>query len=166
MLSSPPYADQMSAARARGRGPKGDKIIAEKKIEHNKMGDGPDQIGNLHDQTYLAAMLQVYRELYCVLRPYGVVALVTKNPVKKGQIRRLDLDTIKLMQASGFTLLEHKKAMLAEETFHGHLFEGETRTKRERKSFFKRLFEKKNPHLAVDFEDVLFFKKTENALPL
>ena len=37
---------------------------------------------------------------------------------------------------------------------------GEDKTTRtERKSFFKRLHEKKFPHLRVDHEDVLFFRK-------
>jgi len=34
--------------------------------------------------------------------------------------------------------------------------------RRERKSFFKRLFEKKNPELKVDWEDVMFFQKQES----
>jgi tRNA G10 N-methylase Trm11 len=159
VLSSPPYQDQMSSARARGRGPAGDRIIAEKKIEHNKLGDGPDQIGNLHDQTYLRAMYAVYEQMYQVLKPNGVVALVTKNPVKDKQIRRLDLDTIALMEHAGFLLIEHKCAMLCDEVQHGHLFGGDEIKRRQRKSFFKRLYEKKFPELAVDFEDVTFYRK-------
>jgi tRNA G10 N-methylase Trm11 len=220
VLSSPPYQDQMSAARARGRGPTGDKLIAQKKIEHNKMGDGPDQIGNLHSkdgdldavlssppyatrmdgggiakkgqfkpytnepsdtwhtqrnpanignlmdekhrdgrESYLSAMLKVYEQMYAVLKPAGVVALVTKNPVKDKQIRRLDLDTIALMEHAGFLLIEHKCAMLCDEVQHGHLFGGDEIKRRQRKSFFKRLYEKKFPELAVDFEDVTFYRK-------
>ena len=122
-------------------------------------GDSEGQIGNSGGETYLAAMRQVYSSLHAVLKAGGVVALVTKNPVKNKQIRRLDIDTIRLMEACGFKLIEHKFAMLSEETVHGDLFQGETRKKRERKSFFKRLHEKKHPELAVDCEDVLFFRK-------
>lgn len=122
-------------------------------------GSSEGQIGNSNGETYLSAMLLVYRQLWLVLKPAGVVALVTKNPVKNKQIRRLDLDTIALMEKAGFVLIEHKCAMLAETMQHGHLFGGQETRKRERKSFFKRLYEKKNPHLSVDFEDVLFFRK-------
>ena len=158
VLSSPPYGNQMSRARARARGPRGWKIIAEKKIEHNCYGDTHGQIGNANDETYLSAMFQVYSELHRVLRPGGVVALVTKNPVKNKQIRRLDLDTITLMERAGFSLIERFRAMLTRETQHGHLFGGETIQRTERKSFFKRLYERKNPGLRVDWEDVLIFR--------
>jgi tRNA G10 N-methylase Trm11 len=135
------------------------------------------QIGNLRDpkgdidqvlngktgQTYLSAMLEVYRQLHLVLKPGGVVALVTKNPIKKGQLRRLDLDTIRLMEATGFELFERKRAMLAEITHQGHLLGEPTVHKRERKSFFKRLYEKNHPELAVDHEDVMFFRKNATA---
>ena len=52
-------------------------------------------------------------------------------------------------------------AMLADpETVQHGMFEGTTVThRRERKSFFKRLHEKKYPHLRVDHEDVLWFRK-------
>jgi hypothetical protein len=127
--------------------------------EARTYGDSPGQIGTTAGETYLSAMLQVYRGMWEVLRPGGVVALVTKNPVKKGAIRRLDLDTIRLMAAAGFELLERKRSMLAEEHSVGHLFGADTVIRRERKSFFKRLFEKKRPDLRVDHEDVLFFRK-------
>ncbi len=126
---------------------------------NTEYGDSDGQISKLNHETYLSTMLAVYRQLHLVLKPGGVVALVTKNPVKKGKIRRLDEDTIRLMEGSGFTLIERIQAMLAEETVHGHLFEGQVVKRRERKSFFKRLFEAKRPDLRVDFEDVLFFQK-------
>lgn len=158
VLSSPPYANQMSTERQRGRGPTAHALIIEKKIEHNCYGKSDGQIGNANDETYLSAMFQVYSELHRVLRRGGVVALVTKNPVKNKQIRRLDLDTITLMERAGFSLIERFRAMLTRETQHGHLFGGETIQRTERKSFFKRLYERKNPGLRVDWEDVLIFR--------
>ncbi len=104
-------------------------------------------------------MLGVYRELGKVLKPNGVVALVLKDPVKSGRIRALSSDTIGLMEAAGFELIEHIHAMLAQEWEEGHLFAGMVRKRHEKKSFFKRLFERKRPDLRVDHESVLFFRR-------
>jgi hypothetical protein len=48
--------------------------------------------------------------------------------------------------------------MLTRETRHSDLFAGETVTKKERKSFFRRLAEK-NGSPPIDFEEVLFCQK-------
>ena len=135
------------------------------------------QIGNLRDpkgdieltefqrggrETYLSAMGKVYAELHTVLKPGGVVCLVTKNPVKKGAIRRLDLDTIRLMEAAGFELIERFRAMLSEDLGEQMALDGSAKKiKRERMSFFKRLHVRKYPELAVLWEDILFFRKRE-----
>lgn len=173
VLSSPPYSNLVSTAEQRGKPSSG--WLEARGIHHNLYGREPGQIGNLPDdpagangnggpakkETYLGAMLRVYHQLYRVLRPGGVVCLVTKNPVKDKQIRRLDADTIRLMEACGFRLIERHAAMLAEETQLPSLFDAEAPiTKRkERKSFFKRLYERRNPDLRVDHEDVLWFQK-------
>lgn len=131
------------------------------------------QIGNLRDpdgdietalrkdhegkETYCRAMLRVYQQMHAVLRPGGVVALVTKNPVRDGRLRRLDLDTVRLMAAAGFEFIERCEAMLAEETELPDLFGPPQVKRKERKSFFKRLAER-NGSPRVDHEDVLFFR--------
>jgi len=117
------------------------------------------QIGKERGDTYLSAMLAVYRELHAVLKPGGVCALVTKNPVKNGAIRRLDEDTIRLMEAAGFTLIERKHAMLSEDLGEQMTMDGGIKKiQRVRMSFFKRLHVRKYPELAVLWEDVLFFR--------
>jgi hypothetical protein len=162
VISSPPYGDVMSTGEARGKPSSG--WMEGKGIPHNKYGNHEAQIGNKNAETYLSAMLAVYRELHAVLNPGGVVCLVTKNPVKAGKIRRLDQDTIQLMEAAGFKLIERKRAMLAEDLGEQMAFEGPgVKIRRERKSFFKHLFEQKHPRLAVNHEDVLFFRRKQNA---
>lgn len=65
------------------------------------------------------------------------------------------------MEAAGFEFLERQMAMLAEDLGEQFTLEGEVvPLRRERKSFFKRLFESKRPDLAVNWEDVLWFRKT------
>lgn len=154
-------AERMRAGQRGGNGASAEAIQRqmERAAEH-VYGDSPEQVGNTEGETYCLAMLQVYRQLHLVLKPGGVVALVTKNPVRKGKLRRLDLDTIGLMDAAGFTLLERHRAMLREELGAQHTLDGGVvEVVRERKSFFKRLHEKRNPDLRVDHEDVLFFRK-------
>lgn len=160
-LSSPPYDRE---EHNRWRKNKAWPIHQNAAAGGESYGDSNGQIGNIKGETYCAAMLQVYRQFHQVLKPEGVVCLVTKNPVKKGKIRRLDLDTIRLMEAAGFTLLERQQAMLVENLGTQHRFQGESVViRRERKSFFKRLFERKHPDLRVDHEDVLWFQKNEEA---
>lgn len=167
VLSSPPWENQTASAKASDEYRKAFDLKKDPRYAcrhrgnmwNTEYGASEGQIGNEKGETYLSAMLQVYQQLSIVLKVGGVVCLVTKNPVKKGQIRRLDLDTIRLMEACGFALIERYNAMLAEEIEQGHLFGGPTTKRRERKSFFKRLFEKLHPDLRVDHEDVLFFRK-------
>lgn len=175
VLSSPPYGGthiaegddhtEASKGRARWIGRTGHKMAGKGKWGYQYGRDSEGQLANLPDvpgtgDTYLSAMLQVYREVFCVVKPSGVMALVLKNPVKNGKIRRLDEDTIKLCEAVGFKLVERVRAMLREDLGEQMGLNGEsTPIRRERKSFFKRLHEKKWPELAVNHEDVLFFQK-------
>jgi DNA modification methylase len=95
-------------------------------------------------ENYLQAMLLVYRQCFMVLKPTGVMVLVTKNFVKEKQVVRLDLDTIKLAETAGFTFLER----------HYRKLPGQ--------SFWRNNYKKKYPEVDVsslDFEDVLVFKK-------
>jgi hypothetical protein len=153
-LTSPPFEDVMPMRP--GFETSGMRVSRPENLHSpdGQYGEAPGQIGRERGETYCTAMLQVYRGMWTVLRPSAVVALVTKNPVKDRALRRLDLDTIRLMDSVGFALLERKYAMLAEEKFP--LFPG--LAKRERKSFFKRLYEK-NGGIRVDHEDVLFFRR-------
>jgi len=69
--------------------------------------DDSNNIGNLKGETYLEAMLQVYRECHEVLNSSGIMILITKNFIRNKQVIRLDLDTIKLCEAAGFRLSDH-----------------------------------------------------------
>lgn len=177
-VSSPPYSTAAlsdgGGIAKRGYGPDGKDKVGDRTYQKRTHGSNAAQVGNLKDPvgdndeaqignknagTYLSAMLQVYRELHAILKPGGVCCLVTKNPIKNGEIRRLDEDTIRLMEAAGFTLIERVRAMLTEELGEQMTMDGgSTRIRREHKSFFKRLHDRKRPDLAVDHEDVMFFR--------
>lgn len=183
-VSSPPWQEQPAQQiynQGKGFHSYGQNEPKDRMKKDYVSGQSPAQIGNLPDpkgdietvlsgqfsavsenkkESYLSAMRQVYAQLHLVLKPDGVVCLVTKNPVKKGQIRRLDSDTIRLMEACGFIFLERQMAILAEELGIQQRLDGGADTiRREHKSFFKRLFERKYPELRVDHEDILWFRK-------
>ncbi len=162
VLSSPPYEDGTAEKHKGCGGPLAENRSRLGQIKSKgTLAYGTDNLGSLPTETYLGAMLEVYRQLHLVLKLGGVVCLVTKNPVKGGKIRRLDRDTIRLMETAGFTFLERQRAMLAEDLGAQFTLDGGTNAiRREHKSFFKRLFEAKRPDLAVNSEDVLWFRKT------
>ncbi|GAJ07824.1 unnamed protein product, partial [marine sediment metagenome] len=101
-----------------------------------------DNIGNLKSESYLEAMLQVYRECHKVLKNTGAMILVTKNFIRDKKVVRLDLDTIRLCEAAGFRLSDR------------WYFRLPTR------SFWRILYRRKYPDVPeVEYEDVLIFKK-------
>jgi hypothetical protein len=99
-------------------------------------------------------MAQVYAQCLQALRPGGVLACVIKSYVKQGKIVPLPDQTWQLLLHLGFLPLERVRAMLVKEHETPGLF-GQVKTKTERKSFFRRLAEKKGSP-AIDYEEVLF----------
>jgi len=77
----------------------------------------PDNIGNLKSASYLEAMLQVYQQCFAVLKPQGLLILVTKNFIRNRQEVRLDEDTIKLCETAGFTFKERHYRKLQSQSF-------------------------------------------------
>jgi len=105
-----------------------------------------ENIGNLKGETYLESMLQVYRECHKVLKSNGgKLIVVVKNFIRNKAVVRLDLDTVKLCEAAGFTLIDR------------WYFKLPTR------SFWRILYHKKYPGAPeVEFEDVLVFDGVKN----
>jgi len=103
--------------------------------------ESKNNIGNLKGQTYLAAMLEVYQSCYRVLKPQGLMILVTKNFIRNKAIVRLDEDTIKICEQAGFEFQErHYRKLTAQ-------------------SFWRTIYQQKYPDAPVlDTEDVLVFK--------
>ena len=102
-------------------------------------------------------MIQVYAECHKALKPGGVIAVVIKDYVSKGQRVPLCDQTHELLLRVGFTPLERIRAMLVSETRTQGLF-GEIVKVKERKSFFRRLAEKKGSP-PINYEEVLFLRK-------
>lgn len=116
------------------------------------------QIGNEKGETYWQAMKSVYSSCFIAIKPGGIIVVVVKDYVQNKKIVPLCDDTARLLEHCGFQIVERVHAMLTKETRHGDLFNGETVTTKSRKSFFRRLAEKKGSP-PIDFEEVLFAQK-------
>jgi len=105
-------------------------------------GSREDNIGNLKGDTYLSAMLQVYQQCHKVLKPQGLLILVTKNFIRNKKEVHLDEDTIKLCEQVGFQFVErHYRKLPAQ-------------------SFWRVIYQQKYPEAPVlDKEDILVFQR-------
>lgn len=188
-VTSPPYEDAQNIT-VPGSFTEGRKAMREAQRDRSKGpgGVGPayiapeseGQIGRERGETYQDAMLLCYQQLRECLKPGGVACVVTKNPTREGQLRRLDLDTSWLLLQAGFQLwcplcegwtseihlhpddqlepVVGYRAILAEEVEQPSLF-GETEVSlKGRVSFFKRLHYEKGLPIAM-WEDILFARK-------
>ena len=104
--------------------------------------ENKENIGNLKSDSYLSAMLQVYQECYKVLKPQGLMILVTKNFIRDKKEVRLDMDTIKLCEQAGFKFKErHYRKLQA-------------------RSFWRTIYYRKYPNAPrLDREDILVLEK-------
>jgi len=144
VLTSPPYEESMGDKH---HSPKGDRIVREKR-HYNTYTETKkkDNIGNLHKETYLSAMLTVYKQCYLVLKHGGKMIIVIKDFVRNFKVVKLHEHTIKLCELAGFVL---KEVLLF---------------KLPQKSFWRILYQKKHGAKVkdlnlLDYEWVLVFEK-------
>ncbi len=134
-----------------GRTFRGSRAIAEREA----YGQTNGQIGHNDGETYWQAVAQVYAQCRLVLRPGGVMAIVIKDYVKnKARVPLCD-QTADLLTRLGFTVFERMRCWLTKETTHEDLFAGTVTKRKERKSFFRRLAEKKGSP-RIDWEEVIW----------
>jgi len=140
VITSPPYEE----GGGHGRGQRTD-IVTEKAIYTKGAGmysENKENIGEMRGSSYLSAMLEVYQGCWRVLKPQGLMVLVTKNFIRNKQEIRLDLDTIKLCEQAGFELIERHYRKLINQ------------------SFWRTIYQQKYPDAPVlDKEDILVFRK-------
>ncbi len=154
-ISSPPYEDcegqpSLGSVNKDRWGEEGTNIVKRRGLS-GEYGQSSGQIGNEKSESYLSAMRQVYSEAAKVC---DVLALVTKNPTRNGRLRKLDEDTIALLEATGWRIVCHHHAILFEEQESQDLF-GDTHKKAHgRLGFFKRLSWQKGAEVAK-WEDVI-----------
>jgi len=156
VVTSPPFMNQ-EPSHAQADTPSRKRLVCTGKFLDAEYGSSPGQIGNNKGDTYWQAMDAVYRQCHQAIKPAGVLACVIKDHVKGGKRVPLCDDTWTLLQACGFEPIERCRAMLVKEQRHAGLF-GEVVERKERKSFFRRLAEKKGSP-PIDWEEVLWVRK-------
>ena len=161
VVTSPPYEASLTPGNKNElRDCKWSKIGGgQMKYRQRYSADTDGQIGNAEGETYWQAMAQVYAQCRQALRPGGVLVCVVKDYVKNKQRVPLSDQTLSLLLHLGFEPVDRFAAMLVSEQTHLGLFNGEPIVQRKsRKSFFRRLAEKKGSP-AIDHEDVLVVRK-------
>jgi hypothetical protein len=169
VISSPPWEAQMNQG---GAGTSGiiQKIASQTGRDPNKPArrimsqskqwpETEGQIGNSSGETFWTASREIVQGCYDLLKPGGHAIWVCKDYVKKGQRVPFSDRWQTLCESVGFTLVCRHQAMLVEN--HGtktNLLGVDEEITTERKSFFRRLAEKKGSP-RIDFEDIICLRK-------
>jgi len=119
---------------------------------NSEYSDNQENLGNQQGESYLSAMFQVYSE--AAKSGISPLCIVTKNPTKDGTLKRLDLDTVAILQKSGYRIYDYHRAVLVsksnQKTLRGEIKQNISG----RVSFFKRLsFQKGN--VIAEHEDII-----------
>lgn len=168
VVTSPPFEAQMNQGGAgktqiyrkwceqNGRDPNA--ANAQTQNASKQWGDSPEQMGNLSGETYWQAMHAVYSSMRDAMKPGGVAAIVIKDYVSKKARVPLCNQTCTLLESLGFEVFERCRCWLVKETREPSLFGGEHVTTTERKSFFRRLAEKKGSP-RIDWEEAIWCRR-------
>jgi hypothetical protein len=137
-----------------------EQVLSQQRSTKDEYGGSDGQLGNEQGDTFWAAASMIVAECHAILKPGGYAAFVVKSFVRNKQIVDFPGDWRKLCEACGFECVREVRAMLVKEHRHPDLFGGDDHVKTtERKSFFRRLYEKKYPENSIDYEVVQFFRK-------
>lgn len=153
-----PAADRVALARANGISnaefvsPIDMEKIGKRTQEY---GGTSGQLGNSEGETFWTAARDIVAQCGLILRPGGHAIWVCKDFVRKGKRVPFSDQWQALCESLGFRLVCRHRAMLVKTGATQKLLDGGTHTTtRERKSFFRRLAEKKGSP-RIDWEDVI-----------
>jgi DNA modification methylase len=127
VITSPPYEGSLEGTTRHTRGgiASRDPALAQTGSYATVMSFGvtagyspnKDNIGNLKKETYLEAMLQVYSEMFRVLKPNGLAIVIVKPFIRNKRVVDLPWHTWLLMAKAGFTLEKLYKLRLKQQSF-------------------------------------------------
>jgi hypothetical protein len=125
-------------------------------------GRSDGNVGNEQGETFWLAARTIVEQTYAVLKPGAVAIWVVKRFVRDGKIVEFSDQWEQLCTAVGFVPVERIKAWLIEDKGTQLGVFGEHKDKSvKRASFFRRLYEKKYPENAIEWEDVLILRKPD-----
>ena len=152
LVSSPPYADGHSQ---QGHDYHPERMVGTRTGYLQKDTEG---YGTTQSDTFWSAASSILAECVALLAPGGLAVFVLKPYVRQGTLVDFPGDWQRLCEYHGLTLVERIEASLLE--YHGTqegLFGEATEHTTEKKSFFRRLAEKRGaPH--IDNEIVLILQ--------
>tara|TARA_Y100000310_G_scaffold257668_1_gene265784 strand:+ start:5557 stop:7155 length:1599 start_codon:yes stop_codon:yes gene_type:complete len=138
IITSPSYEDMVKSGE--GTGASNARLRASSQVNY---GTSPGQIGQQSGDTYWDSVAQVYQECFHILKPGGIICVVVKSFVRRGQLVNLPDMTLKLLEHIGFIPLHYIKAWLVEKGDKQHRLDGKVKQGvKERKGFFRRLKER------------------------
>jgi DNA modification methylase len=115
VITSPPYEN---TTKDHGKSDRATKINIEKRNYGSwAYSSNPENIGNKAKETYLQAMLKVYQEMFKVLKPKGLAAVVVKPFIRNKTVVDLPYQTWQLLEKSGFQLKKLFKLRLDSQSF-------------------------------------------------
>jgi len=152
IITSPPYSEGLGHGRGKSK-----RLVQEKKIclvGAGSYSKSSENIGEIRThETYLEAMLKVYREMFKVLKPGGLAIIVLKNFIRNWKVVDLIGDTVKLCEFCGFKLVKRIRFVLPQQSF----WRTNYRPKWEKK--FKKSFPEEEFASVYKYETVLCFRK-------
>jgi DNA modification methylase len=153
VVGSPPYAESI-------KGDHGEVETAKESHDaRSDKGQGvPGNIGAEVGETFWSAAREILLQVHQLLKPGGVCAWICKDYVKAGKRVPFCDNWARLCEACGFVVVQRVRCHLVKEETNPGLF-GDVTKKTERKSFFRRLHERKPGAVRIDWEEVIFAVK-------
>lgn len=159
VVSSPPHAAAGVDTKKHGIvGAAGGLRSRDNPSSNQEYGATKGQIGNTSGDTFWSAARDIVAECHALLKPGGTAVWIVKAYVKDKKLVDFPNDWRRLCEAVGFRTELEVRAMLVREEAVPDLFDGPQVRRRERKSFFRRLAERKGSP-PIDYEVVWFMRK-------
>lgn len=174
LVSSSPYENSLKGSgsdvtrdrinKGNYEGQRQDVWTSKGNIAGSTYGDGyseeKENIGNDSGPTFWAAAREILMQCHLLLQPNSVAVFVTKNYIKSGKEVDFTGNWQQLCISCGFEIVEEIQAMVVKNLGTQLSYDGDDKEiVVERKSFFRRLHEKKRPDLKIDWETVTIFRK-------
>jgi hypothetical protein len=162
-VTSPPYESTLN--RKGGIDPEKSEYIGGPHSQINnsdtRYSEDLANIGNDSGDTFWSAARKIVEQVYFSLKPGGHAAWIVKSYVKAGQIVDFHDQWRQLCESVGFVTVHEHRAYVVEEHNPRYNLDGELVVDvKERKSFFRRLLEKKGSP-RIDWETVWCMVKPE-----